>query len=650
MQDNLFAAYIGRNPGITPIEVANHLGVSVRTVRTYTKQTNAAMEGFARIDLTRGEGFNLVVEDGKAFTAWARGPVEMRSDDLPQTPRERVEYIINDLIFRNDWITLDELAQILYVSRSAVSSDIKAVEKRLQPFELSIEKRPHYGIRLAGSEPARRACLVHIIMETFKRSPDESGAVIEARPSWDVGNLVDSVSDVVDGVLDEEPGFRINSLVYKNLIVHIAVAILRTREGCSTLFAPQELEAIMRSGEFAIARRIASRLESLMDVSLKDDEIAYISIHLSGKRVIDAIPGSTPSSTVITDEVWDVVSDMLDQVWSVFRFDFRGDLELRMNLARHIPPLIVRLCCNMTLENPMMHDIKARYPLAYAMARDASAVLGVQYHTKVSDDEIGYIALAFALALERHVGSIEKKRILVVCASGAGSSHLLEFQIRKQFGDYIESLHTCDVLQLPTFDFSSIDYVFTTVPLPIDPPVPVREIKYFLDDDAVRSVKRLLGSTERDGEMVLNYFSRDLFFTDVPGKTKDEVLSYLTSEVCACRNVSESFAELVRKREEVVSTAFGNDVAIPHPLEASGDETFVCVGLLRQPVEWDDAGQTVQAVFLSSFTDHDGVEVQKLYSVLASMLISRRAVARLLEDRSWETLAALIMTYASSQE
>lgn len=54
MQDNLFVVYIMQTPGVTPVEAAEHLGVSVRTVRTYTRQANDAMRDFAHIDLVRG--------------------------------------------------------------------------------------------------------------------------------------------------------------------------------------------------------------------------------------------------------------------------------------------------------------------------------------------------------------------------------------------------------------------------------------------------------------------------------------------------------------------------------------------------------------------------------------------------------------------
>lgn len=60
-------------------------------------------------------------------------------------------------------------------------------------------------------------------------------------------------------------------------------------------------------------------------------------------------------------------------------------------------------------------------------------------------------------------------------------------------------------------DFSHIDYVFTTVPLNEDVPVPVREVKYFLDSEEASSIKDMLSLAREINFSIMRYFSRDLF-------------------------------------------------------------------------------------------------------------------------------------------
>lgn len=563
---------------------------------------------------------------------------------MPQTPAERVEHVLVDLVTRDDWITLDDLAARLYVSRSAVSNDLKEVEQRIARFGLAIEKRPHYGMRVQGPEMARRVCLANSILGSYARSNSQS-ATYEGGllPAMSDADLIDVIDASVREAIDAEESFRINSMAYQNLLVHIAVALGRLARACQVPMQVDYLESIQSKREYAIAQRIAANIFAATGVELPVEEIAYIAIHLAGKQTIDTIPDGD-QGLVVSDDVWNLVSAILAQVWTVFKFDFSSDLELRMNLARHIVPLAVRLRYNMELKNPMLNDIKLRYPLAYAIARDAAAQIALHYGARVSADEIGYIALAFALALERQKTPAPKKNVLVVCASGAGSARLLEYRVRQEFGDYIDRIVVCDVFDVAKVDFSHIDYVFTTVPLSEEVPVPVREVKYFLDGDEARSIKAMLSAHKGGDARILQYFCTDLFFPHVAGETKEQVLAFLIAQVSRVKPVSDRFGDLVFERERVVSTSFGNDVAIPHPLEPASEQTFVCVALLDHPVVWDESGDTVEAVFLSSFTDHDGLEVQKLYSSLANILVNLQAVEHLLAHRTWETLCGLLLS------
>lgn len=354
-----------------------------------------------------GGGFSLAVIDASAFKAWRRCSEERIGLDAPQTPEARVDHLLVDLLSRDDWITLDDLAARLYVSRSAISNDIKEVERRIARFGLAIEKRPHYGMRVSGSEMARRVCLANGILNSYTRVDGESckDGLLSGMSNSRLISVIDgSVREVIEG----EDSFRINSMAYQNLLVHIAVALGRLSHDCQMPMQIDSLADIQSKREYAIAERIADKIDMATGIGLPVEEVAYIAIHLAGKQTIDRIPDGE-QGLVISDEVWGLVSEVLQQVWKVFRFDFRNDLELRMNLARHIVPLAVRLRYGMELKNPMLDDIALRYPLAWAIARDAAAIIALHYNARVSSDEAGYLALAFALALERQKTPAPKK-------------------------------------------------------------------------------------------------------------------------------------------------------------------------------------------------------------------------------------------------
>lgn len=644
-------AYIEAHPGIMPVALAEHLGVSVRTVRTYVKQANDAMHGVGRIQLSRKNGFRLQVSDQAAYEAWHS---KEKSETPPQTPKDRVTYLLNDLLMRSDWVKLNDLSNALFVSRATITNDLKRAQKILDDYDLSIESRPHYGIRIVGPELSRRVCLANVIVNRYNNAMGDVESETTRTLSWlssDLGSedatsdpTLRVISSCVERVLQAEK-FQINTASYRNLIVHIAVALVRIEENCYVPMAPEQIDQLKGRREFKVAQAIAAEIESALGSSctLPEEEVAYIAIHLAGKRMmLDNSPKE--EGLVVTDSVWHIVEEMVECVWKAFRFDFRNDLELHMNLARHIVPLAVRLRYHMQLKNPLLNDIKQRYALAYSMAMDASTVLARTYQAELSEDETAYIALAFALALERQKSEIPKKNILVVCASGAGSARLLEYRCRREFADYVDQIYTCDIMALDGFDFSKVDYVFTTVPIARKLPVPVREVSYFLGDEEVLNVREILDSQGKS-DVIPPFFDRNLFFPHLSFTSKQKALDYLLDQACEHRSVSSNFRELVWKREAMVATSFGNRVAIPHPIEVASDETFICMGLLDNPVAWDTDGAPVQAIFLLGFAEqpHAGeLSLHEFMNAFAGVLMDTEAIELLLKHQSWDTLIELI--------
>lgn len=633
-QERHVVEYIQSHPGALQQELAAHFGVSERSIRSYISHANEGIEPAAHLTKKRGGGYYLIVDDEERFQEVTKGKEGLIAASVPTTPEERVVYLLNDLLARTDWITIDDLSSILFVSRNAITSDLRRVEEELNRFNLTLERRPHYGIRVKGPEMSRRLCLANVVLNSLIENNGD-----ENRASLDV------ISQCVVAVLNEE-AFQVNSASYQNLIVHIAVAASRIRKNCFVPMEAGQLDLMRGGREFSVAEKIAAAIGDALGIEFPEEEVGYIAIHLAGKHSIYANAGGSEGLT-ISDEVWGVVSEMLDVVWETYHFDFRDDLELRMNLARHIVPLSVRLRYNMRLDNPLLPDIKKRYALAFSMALDASSVLAEHYESELSEDELGYIALAFALAIERKKSELPKKNILVVCASGQGSARLLEWRYRKEFGQWIDKIELCDVSHIDNVDFSGIDYVFTTVPIHRQLPVPVREVEFFLDDEGARAVRNTLTESLTTNDLAC-YFDPDLFIVHMQAKDKGEVIDELCEHIARVRRVPENFRALVEKRERAAQTSFGNQVAMPHPYKAVTDETFVCVGLLDAPVLWND--RDVRAVFLVSISKRRDRHLDRFYRSMAGLLTSAEAIQNLIDNQDWATFLELLDRYGKPSE
>ena len=77
--------------------------------------------------------------------------------------------------------------------------------------------------------------------------------------------------------------------------------------------------------------------------------------------------------------------------------------------------------------------------------------------------------------------------------------------------------------------------------------------------------------------------------SDQQFQDKREVISYLADLADKAGKITDkkSYVEAVLKREEVVSTAIGYSVAIPHGESDAVKDTFVACLKLNHPLQWD---------------------------------------------------------------
>ena len=604
--------YLNEREAASIDELTSEFEVSARTVRLHIQRTNEMLEGLAHISYARKQGgYVLSVINEEGFSEWLDRM--HRFGDLDGSASEkRITYLINDLLMRDDWVTVASMAQVLYVSPQSISKDLKAVEAKLGEYDLALEKRPRYGVRVRGSELNRRLCLASIATE----------GVIGSNPFGDetVPQVVKTIAGCIERALEEHPVYM-SMLAFQNLVVHLMVAFYRIKEDCLILLDDETLGRIRLTPEFAAARSVAKQLDGAFGITLPESEVAYIAIHLAGKK------------SIIPDEVWNVVTEMLDRVWELFHFDFRDDLELHMNLARHIVPLVTRLRFNMSIDNPLLSDIKTRFPLAFAMALDAADVLGRHYGTTLSQAETGYIALAFALALDRLREEGPRRNVVVVCASGLGTSRLLEHAIRRQFGDRIDKVVPCDALHVEAMDFTGFDYIFTTVPLEGEFPIPVQEIHSFLNEVDVRQINELLRAS---ADMGAGLFDPAWFDPHLDAETPHEAICGLAELMVERAGAPAELVKLALERESAASTAFGSGLALPHPIRSLPGPTKVCAGIPNRPIRWGD--KDVELVLLVAIGDDGRNALDWFFSRMAELLSHEERVKRIVDDRSFEVM------------
>lgn len=601
-------------------DLAARLGVSDRTVRSTIRSFNERSADYgARIETVYGRGYRLVVDDPDALAAYITR--EEGSAAIPRTPRERRQYLLEYLLTTSGYVRKSDLEERLFVSTKVLTDDLREVEAVLSDYNLALERRPNHGIRVTGSEFDRRLCIAAVI-EQLSWNPDDDGS-----PS---SETIERMLALIRQTL-AKTGLSVPETVLYSLSVHVIVAARRIRAGVYVPMSDVE-RAWLDPTAISAARAVAQTVGGELGVTFPEEEVDYLAIHLSGKRSLEEAPDA--GNITIASDVDETVRVMIARVDDAYPFGLSSDLELHMNLCRHVGPLGVRLHYGMHLKNPLLPEIREKYFLAYSMAALACTVLEEKYNAVVSEDEVGYVALAIALALERRRTGAARKRILLVCGSGVTSAQLVKYKYEQEFADCIETIETVNAASLDSVDFSRFDYVLSTVPIKTKVPLPILRVSLFSDQGQIDEVRRVI---ESDGfGWIGAYYHEELFVARLDARTRDEALARLCALVGEERGLQGELLDLVLERERLAPTSFGNRVAMPHPIRTVSEQTFVCVGVLDRPIQW--AEREVQVVFLVSVARSKRPDIQRFYQTTARYLMDERAVSRLIEKRSYEEL------------
>ncbi|MCM1233892.1 MAG: transcription antiterminator, partial [Ruminococcus flavefaciens] len=462
---------------ITAERLGEQTFLSEKTVRNYMKGLNDFLKPYgASIEVKHGKGYRLAVRDERLFSGIYKEGILKNERNMPIGAEERVDFIIMYLLCHFDYVQIEEFINIMCISESTLQSDLRRTRNYLKEYDVKLENRVKKGIRAVGTEFNLRAALVNYVMK--RGMIGESEIFLAEKEKKRIFSIV------MDSLLELD--ISMSEVSMQNVVLHLYVAIKRIKSGRKIDIELNTHNEITKnfSQESAVARNICKRLESIFHIHFSQDEQDYITLYLTGNRAAGSDRKDT-DNMIISPGIQELVKRMLQYIYATMRVDFRDNFPLIMMLSQHMVALEIRVKYNIRLNNPFLNEIKEKYSKAYVVAIQACVILENYYNKKLREAEAGYLAVIFHLHLENirdRERETVKKNILIICAMGKASAQMLAYQYRKMFGQYLDRVEICNRSNVENVDLQNIDYILTTTPISFKVPIPVIEIKMFLDE------------------------------------------------------------------------------------------------------------------------------------------------------------------------
>lgn len=471
---------------ITTERLAEKLNVSEKTVRNDLKRLDRWLQSFLGTEIIRQPGMGVALratsEEREAILHHLDHAHEASPDTTLADPFHRRISLLQILLEEERVFTLQQLSDRLYVSKATVSQDLTLVEQWLERYGLRLIRKPNMGLWVEGEERSRRLALAKFSQMSSGLGNDRFNPFCKDPFIQHIVRKIERKSDV-----------RFTDEAVERLTIHVAIAIKRVKMGCKIHLSSAEMAQLQEKREYRLAEELAEELEKKFAVTLPEDEIAYLAMHLLGAKVhfVPVNIGQLPQSLEKVDEETVHLSQkLIAKMEELTGLPLTRDRELLVGLMIHMQTAVHRIRHRLHVTNPILHDIKRAYRYMFETVLLAVSMMEFDMEGRVSEDEAGYLTMHFQAAWERlKKHHVQPKKVLLVCTTGVGTSQLMAAKINRWF----PSLTILDTIPASRLKQSLAserpDFLISTVPL-TESDIPVVHVSPLLGERDRKNIQR----------------------------------------------------------------------------------------------------------------------------------------------------------------
>lgn len=623
-----------RHRACSASEIAKHMGVTPRTVLNYIKNINDLMsKEIAEIKYLKNKKYFIEKKNPEEFQRMKN----TSSKNNLSIPEERIKEIVKILLDKKQMVKIEDLADSLYVSRTTLIKDLKRISAILKNYNIKLKGKPNSGIEAVGNEINMRFCLAEVL---FK------GKNLGSKRDEKFANL-SKHKEVIEKVLKrvfKENEFKVQRQSYRNLVLHIIIATERFEKGNSIEKIPENVRDIDKTKEYLISLSIGEALRKEMGIDLPKEELLYICLHLLGRKPVEEMTDSK-KSIEIKPVVKKIVSDMLDEINKATGFLMKDDNELIWGLELHLNFAINRLMFNMNIRNPLILEVKKKYPLAYELATIGASVIEKEIEVKVNEHEVSYIAMHIGGYIERNNYKYKDiQRVALICGTGLGTAQLMLVKIKKVLGD-LQEIKTFSSVTIEPEILDEFDIIFSTIDLDINVSTPIIKLDVLFDESelqnkiAYRKIKKQISKNSM--YMFKSLLKRNMFFK-VNSEDPKEIVKYMSQRCIEEGKADEGFKDRILERERLSPTSFDNLIALPHAINYKSNEVEIAVGILEKTIKWNK--KPIKLVFMVLVPNEiveDANLFIKVYEDILSVGQNRNLIQRIVKAKDFDEFISL---------
>ncbi|MBI5963826.1 MAG: hypothetical protein HY863_10160 [Chloroflexi bacterium] len=468
------------NRPIGSVELAKLLHITPRQVNYSMKGVKVWLkENDQDLCALPGVGFTLNLTTDQIQSLFQK--INVRSGvQIILSVSQRQQLLALFLLTQTEPFILAQMEGLSQVSRMTILKDLNEIEKWLSDQNVTLIRKPHFGIQVSGLEHNCQQALAKLLWgetpfsnDTITEISHSEGLRFKLQSDTQLLSLVKYVGNYFSRLhlqrtiglvakAEEQLGGRFTDDAVLHLALVFAIMSNRVQSG-NHLEVDQKLVASLEPAKmWSVASYVARRLSSDSNSIWKPDDVAGIAMEMMAAPRNEILPGELERESDFS-ALSERLMDHISQTFGISKI--KHDRTLQSGLLNNIVPACFRQRFNLWFPVALNNaGLPEKYEKEHIVAHEVSRLVYEYTGVDLPQSEIDNLAVLLRAAFIRN-RSYRFDKVIIICPSGMATAQLLVARLHARFPN-LSNLEVVSLRDLTPSLISSSDLILTTVPLP----------------------------------------------------------------------------------------------------------------------------------------------------------------------------------------
>mgnify|MGYP004478044711 FL=1 len=433
-------------------DLAEMFKVSSRTIRYDIEQINDYLKENHLQPLNLGK--QGVINTQADITKARESLSEEGFYSFKLSREERVCFSAVMMICSDDYITLSEIADQLFVSRSTIIQDLEHIKSFFRERHLYVLSHSNKGLLLEGREIDKRNLLIDMIQSEnsiFKAEP-----IFQHLTQCLSKNLKIDLEDIsmIEKIINEAEhiyGRFLTDQSFVQLRNYFQLSLYRLRKAHYVEYGDD------KNSKWDMAKGMIDQIQQFIVKEIPDTEIYYVASVLNRMKYIKK---TTSNKEIVKMQV--ITRNFIEKISKDIHRNLQGDYIFYENLINHLESTFSTLGDRFAI-NSVVDEVLQRYPEVKQATERNVYVFEEYVGRKLSEEEIAYIVVHICAVIERNKNETVRYSVILVCNGGIGTSQLLLARLEKFF--HLDVIDIIPAHDIENMNMDDVDAVISTISL-----------------------------------------------------------------------------------------------------------------------------------------------------------------------------------------